>query len=68
LIGKDGPPADIVGKEPTVDNCSRKNDKFKDLDGEAVAHDQQSFYVVGSHGCSQQQQVPSVILYSRAYP
>jgi hypothetical protein len=52
LIGKGGPPADIVGKEPTVDNCSKKNDKFKDLDGEAVARDGKNFYVVGSGGAS----------------
>ena len=52
VIGKDGPPADIVGKEPTVVNCSKKKDNFKDLDGEAVAHDGKSFYLVGSHGCS----------------
>ena len=51
LIGKGGPPSDIVGKEPTVDNCSTK-DKFKDLDGEGVARDENNFYVVGSHGCS----------------
>jgi hypothetical protein len=52
LIGKGGPPVDIVGKEPTVDMCSRKNEKFKDLDGEAVARDEKNFYVAGSHGCS----------------
>jgi hypothetical protein len=52
LIGKGGPPSDIVGKEPVVDECSEKAAKFKDLDGEAVAHYKQDFYVVGSHGCS----------------
>ena len=52
LIGKGGPPADIAGKEPDVDECSEKAAKFKDLDGEAVAHYKQYFYVVGSHGCS----------------
>jgi Protein of unknown function (DUF3616) len=51
LIGKGGPPSDIVGKEPTVDDCSIK-DKFKDLDGEGVARYENNFYVVGSHGCS----------------
>jgi hypothetical protein len=52
LISKGGAPADIVGQEPIVDECSEKAAKFKDLDGEAVAHYRQDFYVVGSHGCS----------------
>ncbi|APG12027.1 hypothetical protein BKD09_27190 [Bradyrhizobium japonicum] len=52
VLGKGAPPDDIVGKEPTVINCSKQKDKFKDLDGEAVAHYGKSFYVVGSHGCS----------------
>lgn len=52
LFGKDRPPADFVGKKPDLDNCSGKDGKFKDLDGEAVAHYKQDFYVVGSHGCS----------------
>jgi Protein of unknown function (DUF3616) len=52
LIGKGDALPDIVGKQPTVDNCSNKNDRFKDLDGEAVARDANNFYVAGSHGCS----------------
>jgi hypothetical protein len=52
LFDKVGPPADIVGKAPVLDNCSEKAAKFKDMDGEAVAHYKQDFYIVGSHGCS----------------
>ncbi|MGY3591501.1 hypothetical protein ACVIGB_008920 [Bradyrhizobium sp. USDA 4341] len=51
LLEKDAP-TNIVGKEPTVVACSKKKDKFKDLDGEAVAHGGKFFYVAGSHGCS----------------
>jgi hypothetical protein len=51
IFGKAAPP-DIVGKKPDVDRCFKGEDKFKDLDGEAVGHDDKNFYVVGSHGCS----------------
>ncbi len=50
LIGKSPPPG-IIGKPPDVEHCLEKA-KFKDMDGEAVAHDGKFFYVVGSHGCS----------------
>ena len=51
IIGKTPPPA-IVGTRPRIDACSKGEDKFKDLDGEAVAHDGKFFYVAGSHGCA----------------
>jgi hypothetical protein len=51
IIGKT-PPPDIVGTKPRIDACLKGEDTFKDLDGEAVAHDGKFFYVTGSHGCS----------------
>jgi hypothetical protein len=53
LLGKTAPPS-IVGAvpDPKFDACSKGPDEFKDLDGEAVAHDGTFFYVVGSHGCT----------------
>ena len=51
IFGKKPPPG-IVGAEPEAVRCSAGGDKFKDLDGEAVAYDGRDFYVTGSHGCS----------------
>jgi hypothetical protein len=51
ILGKSPPPG-IVGAEPEAVRCSKGGDKFKDLDGEAVAYDGTDFYVSGSHGCS----------------
>jgi len=51
IFGKAAPPG-IVGSKPQTDACSKGEDKFKDLDGEAVANDGKAFYIVGSHGCS----------------
>jgi hypothetical protein len=51
IFGKAAPPG-IVGSVPRADACSKGEDNFKDLDGEAVAYDGRDFYVVGSHGCS----------------
>jgi hypothetical protein len=51
ILGKAAPKT-IVGSEPQDLNCSRGGDKFRDLDGEAVAYDGRDFYVTGSHGCS----------------
>jgi hypothetical protein len=49
LIGKD-PTAETLGRPPKP-TC-KKEDEFKDLDGEAIAYVAPYFYVVGSHGCS----------------
>jgi hypothetical protein len=51
LLGKNRPLPGIVGIEPTSVSCTQI-DRFKDLDGEAVAKGDAGFYVVGSHGCS----------------
>lgn len=49
LIG-DRPNPDTLGQAPEA-SC-RKDDGFKDLDAEGIAHADHYFYVVGSHGCS----------------
>jgi hypothetical protein len=46
------PSKDTIGLPPSRVGCSDGVGKFKDLDGEAVAHSSHFFYVVGSHGCS----------------
>lgn len=52
LIG-DKPDQKSRGAPPTI-TCEA-NGKFKDLDGEGVAYAEPYFYVVGSHGCSRNQ-------------
>ncbi len=52
LFGKE-PPGKTVGREPAV-MCGSNGD-FADLDGEGVAYAEPYFYVVGSHGCSRQE-------------
>jgi Protein of unknown function (DUF3616) len=46
------PSKDTVGRPPAQASCSGGVGKYKDLDGEAVAHSSSFFYVIGSHGCS----------------
>jgi Protein of unknown function (DUF3616) len=46
------PSKDTIGRPPVQANCSGGVGKYRDLDGEAVAHSSPFFYVMGSHGCS----------------
>jgi hypothetical protein len=50
LIG-DKPPQDAVGSRPSI-ACPAGSGKFDEFDGEGVAVAGETFYVVGSHGCS----------------
>ena len=50
LIG-DKPPEDAVGTRPSI-ACPGGNGKFDEFDGEGVAVTGETFYVIGSHGCS----------------
>ena len=54
LIGDAPDDAHTLGLPPPLDkiNCSARQGKFVDFDGEGVAFAAPYFYVVGSHGCA----------------